>query len=429
MKYRISTLGCKVNQFETQALESMLAENGIFPAEEDEQADIVILNTCAVTGESGRKSRQALRRMMSRDPDALAAVCGCYSQLEPDKLLEMGAAVVHGSGSKKRFLEDIFYALENSDDTRCYIDDPFKRREFEELSAGAADGRTRAMLKIQDGCVNFCSYCVIPYTRGRLRSLPPDRCAHQAKLLADSGYKELVLTGIEIASYGRDLEGAPVLADAIEAVSAVSEDVRVRLGSLEPTVITESFCERLAGMGNICDHFHLSLQSGSDSVLAAMNRKYDTEVFMQATRLLRRYFPDCGITADLIVGFPGETDEQFRETLDFLEKCEFSSIHIFPYSPRPGTPAAKLPGQLTSAVKTQRAACAQALADRMGKEFLRSMVGRTLPVLFETEHLGKSFGHAPNYALISVQEKDLRGLVKSVKITDIDDKMLVGIIV
>lgn len=428
MKYRISTLGCKVNQFETQALEAMLKQRGIMPAKEGEKADAVIVNTCAVTSESGRKSRQAIRRLQSDNPDAVTAVCGCFSQLSPEDIEALGVHVVHGSGDKSRFCDDIYRALSERQSVK-WIDDPFSRRMFEELSGGAAEGRTRAMLKIQDGCVNFCTYCIIPYTRGRVRSLPPERCAAQTEILAKQGFSELVVTGIEIASYGVDLEPKCTLVDAVEAVAASAGSMRIRLGSLEPTVVTEAFCKRLAASGRVCDHFHLSLQSGCDEILAAMNRKYNTEEFYRAAQLLREYFPDCGITADLIVGFPGETRAQHETTLAFIEKCGFSAMHIFPFSPRPGTKAALMAGQLTHAEKAQRAQEAQVLADKMEISFLKSCTGKILPVLFEAEKDGMSVGHASNYAQVCADGGHKRGLVENVKITDAFDKMLVGIVV
>ena len=428
MKYKVATLGCKVNQVETQALEAMLRSRGFSLAQEGEVPELIIINTCAVTAESGRKSRQTIRKLMGEYPESVIAVCGCYSQLEPEQVQALGATVVHGSGDKARFAEDIIKALDEKQRI-SFNDAPFERRVMEELCGGAVDGRTRAMLKIQDGCVNFCTYCIIPYTRGRVRSLPPERCAAQAAALAAAGYRELVITGIEIASYGKDLGGGLCLADAIEAIAGESAGMRLRLGSLEPTVITEEFCRRLAATGKLCGHFHLSLQSGCDEILKRMNRKYDTERFWRSCELLREYFPDCALTADLIVGFPGETPEHHAETLAFIEKCGFSSMHIFPYSIRPGTQAAEMEGQLTSAEKSRRAAEASALAERMEETYLHSCVGKKLDVLFETEREGVSVGHAGNYTQVCVSEELLHGVVKSVQIVDVLDKMLVGLII
>ena len=428
MKYKIQTLGCKVNQFETQALETMLKARGVVPAGESESADVVIVNTCAVTAESGRKSRQAIRRIEGENPGAVVAVCGCYAQISPDDVAALGVAVVHGSGDKTKFADDILAALCEKK-TVEYTDDPFSRRVMEELPGGAVDGRTRAMLKIEDGCVNFCTYCVIPYARGRVRSLPPERCSAQAGELAAEGFRELVVTGIEIASYGKDLEPTCTLADAIEAIAGASGEMRIRLGSLEPTVVTEDFCQRLKATGKVCDHFHLSLQSGCDRTLKNMNRKYDTARFYESVCLLREAFPDCGLTCDLIVGFPGETEEDHRASLDFIRKCGFSAVHVFPYSKRPGTKAADMPGHLPNAVKAARASDAQTVADEAETEYLRACVGKTLPVLFEREEDELSIGHASNYTQVCVHKGHLRKLVENVKISGIIDKMLVGKIV
>ena len=428
MKYKIQTLGCKVNQFETQALETMLKARGVVPAGESESADVVIVNTCAVTAESGRKSRQAIRRIEGENPGAVVAVCGCYAQISPDDVAALGVAVVHGSGDKAKFADDILAALCEKK-TVEYTDDPFSRRVMEELPGGAVDGRTRAMLKIEDGCVNFCTYCVIPYARGRVRSLPPERCSAQAGELAAEGFRELVVTGIEIASYGKDLEPTCTLADAIEAIAGASGEMRIRLGSLEPTVVTEDFCQRLKATGKVCDHFHLSLQSGCDRTLKNMNRKYDTARFYESVRLLREAFPDCGLTCDLIVGFPGETEEDHRASIDFIRKCGFSAVHVFPYSKRPGTKAADMPGHLPNAVNAARASDAQTVADEAETEYLRACVGKTLPVLFEREEDELSIGHASNYTQVCVHKGHLRKLVENVKITGIIDKMLVGKIV
>ncbi|NCB74359.1 MAG: tRNA (N(6)-L-threonylcarbamoyladenosine(37)-C(2))-methylthiotransferase MtaB [Clostridia bacterium] len=425
MKYKIATLGCKVNQYETQAIETMLKQRGFEMSENEETAELVIVNTCAVTAESGRKSRQAIRKLKGANPEALVAVCGCFSQLSPEEVAQLGADVVHGSGDKERFLNDIEKALGEKQKIE-WADDPFSRKILEELPSGAVDGRTRAMLKIQDGCTNFCTYCIIPYTRGRVRSLPPERCALQTEELAQRGFRELVITGIEIASYGRDLEPKCDLADAIERCAERAGDMRLRLGSLEPTIITENFAKRLKETGKICDHFHLSLQSGCDATLSRMNRKYDTARFFEATQILRKHFPNCGMTADLIVGFPGETDEDHAETLAFIKKCGFSSMHIFPYSIRPGTKAAEMGGQLSNTVKAQRAMEAQKLAGEMESEYLNSCVGKILTVLFETEKDGMSIGHAANYTQVCVHNGHLRKIVENVQIVGVLDKMLVG---
>ena len=425
MRYIITALGCKVNQYEAQAVETLLREQGVLPAEPGDRADLIIVNTCAVTAEGARKSRQTIRRLAEEHPGALTAVCGCWSQLSPEDARSLGADVVHGSGDKHAFVADILQAAEARQGS-VFVDDPFQRRAFEALPAGAVSGRTRAMLKIQDGCHNFCTYCVIPYTRGRIRSLPLEELRAQAAALAAQGYRELVLTGIEIASYGVDLPGRPNLADAVAAAAQAGEPMRIRLGSLEPTVITEEFCRAIAATGRVCDHFHLSLQSGTDRTLARMNRKYDTAAFSAAAERLRRYFPGCALTADLIAGFPGETEDDHAETLAYLRQIQFSQTHVFPYSRRPGTKADAMPDQLTSAVKSRRAHEAQSVADETRRAYLAAQVGRTLSVLFETEQADGWVGHSANYCTVLAEGAGLRGLVENVEITGVRGQMLVG---
>ena len=425
MKYSISTLGCKVNQFETQAMESILVSHGHTRARAEEEADLVIVNTCAVTAESGHKSRQVIRRLKGENPSAAIGVCGCYAQLSPEDAQKAGASVIYGTGDHRGFIS----ALEKaalSGEGESALDDPFRRFAYEQLPAGAVSGRTRAMLKIQDGCVNFCTYCIIPYTRGRLRSLPVEAAAEEAARMASEGYKELIVTGIEVASYGVDLPGKPGLADVICAISRNAGHMRIRLGSLEPTVITEDFCCRLAQAGNLCRHFHLSLQSGCDRTLKAMNRKYTTAQFLAAVQLLRQYFPGCGLTCDLITGFPGETEEDFSSTLAFIAECAFSDMHIFPYSRRPGTPADKMPQQCTRAVKAERAARAQKTCEAMHSAFLAGSIGQVLPVLFETEEDGFCTGHSDTYVLVSVPGTGLHNQTKNVKITGFHGENLTG---
>ncbi len=425
MKYIIYTLGCKVNQYETQAMETLLCEHGHRPCAAGEIADAVIVNTCAVTAEAGRKSRQAINRLREENEGAVIAVSGCYSQLSPDTAAQLGADIVYGTNDRVKLVEAVERAAVSGEGERR-LDKPFERRKFEDLPAGAVSGHTRALLKIQDGCVNFCSYCIIPYTRGRVRSLPVATAAKQASELEEKGYKELVITGIEIASYGADLEGKPDLADAIEAIAKAAPSLRLRLGSLEPSIITEDFCRRLADCGTVCRHFHLSLQSGCDATLKAMNRKYDTARFYEAVCLLRKYFPDCGLTCDIIVGFPGETEEHQKETLAFLRKVGFSDAHIFPYSRRPGTPADKMDGQLDRAAKAKRSKQAAAVAEETRRAYLESAVGKTLPVLFETEENGLWQGHSDTYVLVRAEGEELRGKVKLVEITGVSDQVLEG---
>ncbi len=424
MRIHIHTLGCKVNQFESQAMEALFTAHGHEVTADETDLDAVVVNTCAVTGEAGRKSRQAVRHLAERNPGAVVAVCGCWSQADGEDARAL-ADVVYGSGDRAGFVAAVERALEARQSVFA-VDNAFARRDFERLPAGSAEGRTRALLKIEDGCVNFCAYCIIPYTRGRVRSLALDACAAEAEKLASEGYREIVLTGIEIASYGADLPGKPTLADAVEAVAKAAPGCRVRLGSLEPRVVTEDFCQRLAALPNLCPHFHLSLQSGCDATLARMRRKYDTARFYASVELLRRYFPNCGLTADLITGFPGETEAEFAETLTFIEKCAFSSMHVFPYSVRPGTAAAELE-QLPRAVKEARARAATAVAASMKADFLARQVGLVLPVLFEREKApGLWSGHTGNYCEVQAQGENLRNTVANVQIAGVSGGALWG---
>lgn len=425
MKYIIYTLGCKVNQYETQAIEALLVSRGHKPCVEGEIADAVIVNTCAVTAEAGRKSRQAIHRLREENPGAVAAVLGCYSQLSPDAVQKLGADIVYGTADRLKLIDAVEKAVATGEGEKA-LDKPFERRVFEELPAGAVSGHTRALLKIQDGCVNFCSYCIIPYTRGRVRSLPMEAAVRQAAELDRQGYRELVITGIEIASYGVDLPGKPDLADVVCAIAAAAPHMRLRLGSIEPSVITEDFCKKIAACGSVCRHFHLSLQSGCDATLKAMNRKYDTARFYEAMQLLRRYFPDCGMTCDVIVGFPGETEEHQLETLDFLKKAQFSDAHIFPYSRRPGTPADKMDGQIDRATKAKRSKQARAVVAETRSAFLESMIGKTLPVLFETKEGECWQGHSDNYLEVRAEGENLRGTVHNVRIDAVSEGILVG---
>ena len=425
MRTAIYTLGCKVNQYETQAMEAELTRRGHTLVPFDGEADAYIINTCTVTAVSDKKSRQMIRQARRRAPHAVVAVCGCYAQTDPGAVEKLGVDLVMGTNDRMGFLNAL-EALSPDGGQVVDVDDALRRRTFERLPAGGLEGRTRAMLKVEDGCVNFCTYCIIPYARGPIRSLPAAEAAAQAAKLADEGYKELVLTGIEISSWGRDLEGRPELMDLIEAVCAAAPDCRVRLGSLEPRTITEDFCRRGAAIPNLCPHFHLSMQSGCDSVLKRMNRKYDTARYYESVRLLRDYFDRPGITTDLIVGFPGETEEEFVQTLDFVKKCAFSAMHIFPYSRRTGTPAAAMAGQCSNAVKEDRAHRAGEVARGLHQTWLESWVGQTLPVLFEEEKDGLWRGHAPNYTEVFAPGQGLHNGIRDVKITGLHGEDLLG---
>ena len=430
MKIAFYTLGCKVNQYETQALEQLVTQRGHSLVPFEEAADAYVINTCTVTAVSDKKSRQVIRRARKAAPDAVIAVCGCYPQTHPDDVEKLGVDLIAGTGDRTGFV-DLLEREWSDRQPITALDDAFQRRTFEPLPAGGLEGRTRAMLKMEDGCVNFCSYCIIPYARGRVRSLPLADCVRQARELEAAGYREIVLTGIEISSWGQDLEGKPELMEAIEAIcQGLSPDTRVRLGSLEPRTITPDFCRRAAALPNLCPHFHLSMQSGCDTVLARMNRKYDSNRYYESVKFLHQVYDRPAITTDLIVGFPGETEEEFQQTLDFIQKCAFSAMHIFPYSKRPGTPAAKLPGQVLNAVKEERAHRAAQIARTMQDAYLDSWVGETVPVLFEEEREGLWRGHTTRYCEVAVQSaQPLHNQLRQVRITGHVGGSLQGVLV
>ena len=417
MKFGFYTLGCKVNQYETQAMEQLLLMQGHTIGNFQEPCDGYIINTCSVTAVADRKNRTVIRRCRRENPDAVLGICGCYSQHAPDALWELGADVIGGSGGREAFLADMLTALETRQKHKR-VDKALSRRDFEVLPAGGLEERTRAMLKVQDGCCNFCTYCIIPYTRGPVRSAPIELAVQQAKELLQKGYREIVITGIEIASWGVDLPGKPQLADLLEAVCDAVPQMRVRLGSLEPRIITPDFCEKLKKYKNLCPQFHLSLQSGCDSVLARMKRKYNTARYLESVEHLKEAFPGCAVTTDMIVAFPGETEEEFRESLRFIRKCAFADMHIFPYSRRPGTPADKMPGQLGNAVKEARSKEAIAVAEEMKKDFLQSLQGTRQEVLFEEAWDAYYTGHTPNYIKVYVNGQDLHNQVLEVELTE-----------
>ncbi len=416
MRFGFFTLGCKVNQYETQAMEQLLRERGHEIGSFDEFCDCYVVNTCSVTAVSDKKSRNIIRRARRLNPDALVAVCGCYAQAHPEQIRALGVDVVAGTADRAAFLA----LIERAARERTYlesIDDPRLRHGFELLPAGGLETRTRAMLKVQDGCQNYCTYCIIPYTRGAVRSMPIADAVRQTRDLAAAGYREIVVTGIEVASWGVDLPGKPPVSALLAAICAAAPDVRIRLGSLEPRVVDDVFCSALSACANLCPQFHLSLQSGCDRILKRMNRHYDTARYLESVRLLRAAFPGCAITTDLIVGFPGETEEDFTETLSFLRVCGFAAMHIFPYSRRDGTAAARLPNQLPNSVKEERAARAAAAADELSRAFRSGLIGQTFVVLFEQPEGEYFTGHAPNYVKFYVPGKALHNQLRAVRVT------------
>ena len=424
MKVAIYTLGCKVNQYETQAMEQSLRSRGHEIVDFSDAADAYVVNTCSVTAVSDQKSRQIIHRAKKQHPEAVVAVCGCYSQTHAEEVGRLEVDLIAGTGDRTGFLDLLEQAVGEKRHIEA-IDQSFERRVFEVLPAGGMASRTRAMLKVEDGCVNFCTYCIIPYARGPVRSAPLETAVTQAAQLAAEGYREIVLTGIEISSWGRDLKNGKSLIDLLEAICAAVPGVRVRLGSLEPRTITEEFCRRAAALPNLCPQFHLSMQSGCDATLKRMNRKYDTARFYESVELMNRFFDRPAVTTDLITGFPEETEEEFAQTLDFIRRCGFAQMHIFPYSVRPGTPAAKM-RQNPKAVKEERAHRAAAVAAEMHRAYLEGCVGRVYPVLFEQPKNGRFSGHAPNYMEVLADGENLHNIVQNVQIIGIDGDALLG---
>ena len=427
MKFAIYTLGCKVNQYETQAMETILTQRGHTLVDFEEAADAYIINTCTVTAVSDKKSRQVIRRCRRSNPGAVVAVCGCYAQTTTKDIQALEVDLIYGTGDRMDFLDDLERAVRGRQ--KVNVDEVMRRRSFEFLPAGGMEGRTRAMLKVEDGCVNFCTYCIIPYARGPIRSLGLEKAVEECLRLAREGYKEIVLTGIEISSWGRDLKNGLELTDLVEAICRAVPQLRIRLGSLEPRTVTEDFCRRCAALPNLCPHFHLSLQSGCDATLKRMNRKYDTARFRLSVELLRQHFLRPAITTDLITGFPGETEEEFAQTMAFIREMGFSSMHIFPYSRRTGTPAADFEGQVPQPVKEQRAHRAAALAEEMEQDYLRGHLGGVVPVLFEEEKQGLWRGHTPDYIEVRCKGENLHNAVVPVLIEAIDGSALTGKVV
>ena len=433
MRAAIYTLGCKVNQYETQAMEKLLTERGHTVTDFTREADAYVINTCSVTAVSGQKSRQAIRRVRREHPGAVVAVCGCYAQTAPEDVRALGVDLIAGTGDRAGFIALLEKAVESRAKPEAVesrtkseaLDNPLTRRNFERLPAGGMSGRTRAMLKVEDGCSNFCAYCIIPYARGPVRSEPLTEAVRQARELAADGVKEIVLTGIEISSWGRDLRTEETLTDLTEALCGAVPGVRIRLGSLEPRTVTEDFCRRLAVMPNLCPQFHLSLQSGCDGTLKRMRRRYDTARYRESVNLLRAYFDRPALTTDLITGFPGETEAEFQQTLAFIRECGFARMHIFPYSIRPGTPAAEM-AQIEKSVKEERAARANVIAAEMRAEYLAGCVGKRYEVLFEQERGGLFHGHAPNYADVYAPGAGLHNQIRAVRIVSSDGESLRG---
>lgn len=402
MKFCFYSLGCKVNRCETQALSQLAEERGHEIV--DVGADVCIINTCTVTSVSDHKNIRAFHRAKKENPQAVIAAIGCFSQMDPQKVqLQPEIDLICGTGDRISILDrcETAAALKQPEANFTPAAPP---RAFEPLPAGIPLGRTRALLKIQDGCDNYCTYCIIPYARGHVRSMPPAEVLRQVDALHAQGVHEIVLTGIEISSYGTDLHPKTDLTTLIERVCTSVPTVRVRLSSLEPRTASEDFCTRLSVFPNLMRHFHLSLQSGSDSVLARMKRRYTTAEYYEAVQRIRAAFPHASITTDLIVGFPEESDAEFQQTISFIDQCAFADIHVFSYSPRKGTVAAAMSGQISPQVKKQRAEQVKAAAKAMGRRFLDSFIGLELDILLEHPSADSIWlGHAPFHFQIAVQ--------------------------
>ena len=413
MKFQCYTLGCKVNQYETQAMEQQLVAMGHELATEN--CDLYIINTCTVTAIADRKNRTLIRRIRRENPNAIVGVCGCYAQISTEEVQALGVDVVSGSGGREEFVQMLLQAQREKQQVK--VDQALKRRVFERLPAGGLSERTRAMLKVQDGCSNFCSYCIIPYARGPVRSLPLDQAVEDAVRLASLGYQELIITGIEIASWGWDLRNGQGFTELCEAICKAVPQTRIRMGSLEPRIIDEIFCKTMRKYENFCPQFHLSLQSGSDTVLKRMRRRYDTARYYESVELLNRYFPGCAITTDVIVGFPGETEEEFLESMAFAERCGFAAMHIFPYSRRDGTPAAAMPDQILRSVKSERASRGGEVEAELRKAYNTGLLNGVQEVLFEQTEDGFYTGHAKNGVKVYARGENLENVLRNVRIT------------
>ncbi|MBR6184723.1 MAG: tRNA (N(6)-L-threonylcarbamoyladenosine(37)-C(2))-methylthiotransferase MtaB [Clostridia bacterium] len=388
------TLGCKVNQYDSQAMLEKFAQAGYELRDFDQRADVYVVNTCTVTGTGDKKSLNAVRRALRQNPNAEVVIAGCLAQRDGEKLLSTGARLVIGNARRREVVCLLEEAIEKGERV-CAVED-ILRAPYEPLSISSHEGHTRAVLKIQEGCDRYCTYCIIPYVRGGIRSRKPEDIAREACRLGQAGFRELVLTGIHLTSYGRDLENQTLL-DAVRACD-VPGVARIRLGSLEPVIVTEAFVGALAEENKVCPQFHLALQSGSDAVLKRMRRRYTTEDFLSACQTLRTAFPDCAITTDVICGFPGETEEDFEETVAFCRKIGFARMHVFPYSARQGTPAAAMPGQIPKADREERARRLIKEGIEMAKSYRESLVGKEAEVLLEeTDEDGTPRGYTAQY--------------------------------
>ena len=434
------TLGCKVNQYETNAMAQKFLEKGYqiieeeTPENEEIKPDICIINTCTVTNLSDRKSRQMLRRMKEKNPNTIVVAVGCYAQVAKEELAKISEIdLVLGNNEKVEIVRHVEEYINNHIDN-VELEDVMYSKEFSDFGNVTYTEKTRAVIKIQDGCDRFCSYCIIPYARGRVRSRKPESIVSEITQIASNGIKEVVITGIHIASYGKDFSMSKdpelqnyKLIDLLEEINSINGIQRIRLGSIEPLLITEEFVERLKKLEKICHHFHLSLQSGCDETLKRMNRRYTTEQFKEIVRLLRNAYDDVNLTTDVIVGFPGETDEEFSKTYKFLEEIKFYKMHIFKYSPRKGTKAAVMPNQISGDIKEERSRKLIELSDKNEIEYNESYIGKNVEVLFEEEKDGIFKGHTQNYIMVYCElNKNLENQVISVRCEKAEQEHILG---
>mgnify|MGYP000728946182 FL=1 len=396
------TLGCKVNQYETNAMMQKMIEAGYEVVDFETKADIYIINTCTVTNMADKKSRQMLRRVKEINPEAILVAVGCYAQVAKEKLEQIPEIdLILGINEKNDIVKYVEQASKNT-----YVSDVLHQTEFLDFGDVTYTEKTRAVIKVQDGCNQFCSYCIIPYARGRIRSRKPESVIKEITDVAKEGIKEVVITGIHIASYGKDFNTEYRLIDLLEEIQKVDGVQRIRLGSLEPTLITEEFVTRLKKLSKICDHFHLSLQSGCDETLKRMNRKYTTNQFRHVVELLRNAYPEVHLTTDVIVGFPGETEEEFNKTYEFLKEIKFYKMHVFKYSPRSGTVAAKMPNQIDGNIKEERSNKLIELSDKNEKEYNQKYIGKEVEVLLEEREGEYLKGHTTNYMVVKMKTNE-----------------------
>lgn len=425
MKAAIFTLGCKVNQYESQEMTEMLTKNGYLVVDSKETADVYIVNSCTVTAESNRKTRQAIRHFKTKNPDAVVVMTGCVPQAFPEEALAVKEADII-LGNKNNGL--LISSLNNWFAEKNTINNIAMHENDDKYSGGIIsrfEGHTRAFIKIQDGCNRFCSYCAIPYARGRSRSKSLEDIKRELYNLAENGFKEVVFVGINLSAYGRDIGFS--LTDAVMAAQNTDGIERIRLGSLEPDHITDEMIDIFASCSKFCPQFHISLQSGCDTVLKRMNRHYDSDYYRHLVKKLRQSFSDTSITTDIIAGFPGETDEEFEDTINFVKEIRFDKVHVFPYSIREGTKAAKMQGHLQNAVKSARANELSALCEEIRSEQFSKMKGKTVSVLFEIPKDGFNCGYTKNYTPVKVKSEEvLSGEIRSVLITETHNDFCIG---